>query len=397
MRILTLALLLFASSLHCLSESLPDSTLRQMLTRAVYSWQEGRAKDAFFTLDSVIAQPISNENAGSKVKAALWTSSYLMEQRKIRPAKSFIDSALAWSQRFPMGDESVRVYQALSQWYASAGDAQGALRFKDKEWELRDSFARKEAAVTIDSLKEVIARSETQAIQKEEVDTESQSESTAQNKANDTGSLWMVIAAVILIAAIAIYFFRSRKNSGAVVSTSVPAFTPQVSTAKTPENPSGQTIPVFDFQPSLDKQSAAEESHAPATEALPLPNRETLLRLQGVELVLIRAEVLAAYQNGDLKGIRNLLNEYMAQLPFIMKTLDEAINRNETAPILLSLQHVKSYLRLFGMQGTEKLIGEVESESSTEKVSKLLSRVFQVRNHCRRAADEAKSLLEKIG
>jgi hypothetical protein len=49
------------------------------------------------------------------------------------------------------------------------------------------------------------------------------------------------------------------------------------------------------------------------------------------------------------------------------------------------------------MQGTLQLIQEIEDEASTEKVSKLLSRVFQVRNHCRRAADESKALLEKLG
>lgn len=396
MRISTLTFLLLATSLRCFSESLPDSVLRQMLTRAVYSWQEGRAKDAFFTLDSVIAQPVSSKNAGSKVKAALWTSNYLMEQRKIRPAKSFIDSALAWSQRFPMNDESVRVYQALSQWYASVGDVQGALRYKEREWELRDSLARNVANGMIDSLKGVIAGAGSQALPPENSDSEEIA--TDQNQTDNMGSMWLMIAILILGAALAFYFFRSRKSGGQVVSSSDPAFTPPLSsTTIRPEKRSGPTVPVFEFQPSLDKPSSSEEIEDPASEPSPLPNRETLQRLKGVELVLIRAEVLAGYQHGDLKAIRNLLNEYMAQLPFIMKTLDEAINRNETAPILLSLQHVKSYLKLFGMQATEKLIGEVESESATEKVSKLLSRVFQVRNHCRRAADEAKSLLEKMG
>jgi hypothetical protein len=202
---------------------------------------------------------------------------------------------------------------------------------------------------------------------------------------------------VALVAAVAFYFLRVKqgtKSSAPSASAASGTATPKVSTF---ERPGSNAIPVFEFQPSSGARESTDTPVAPPAEPAPLPNRETLLRLQGVELVLIRPEVLAAYQNGDMKAIRNLLNEYMAQLPFIMKTLDDAINRNETAPILLSLQHVKSYLKVFGMQATEKLIGEVESESATEKVSKLLSRVFQVRNHCRRAADEAKSLLEKVG
>jgi hypothetical protein len=86
----------------------------------------------------------------------------------------------------------------------------------------------------------------------------------------------------------------------------------------------------------------------------------------------------------------------MAQLPFIMKTLDDAITRNEADPILNSLEHLKPYLQTFGMSVTIKLISEIEAEAPTEKIAKLLSRVFQVRNHCRRAADEAKAILEKM-
>lgn len=397
MRIFILVGLLLTTSLHCLSESLPDSILREMLTRAVYSWQDGRAKDAFFALDSVIAQPISANNAGSKVKAALWTSSYLMEQRKIRPAKTFIDSALSWSQRFPMGEESVRVYQAISQWHAAAGDAAGALRFKDKEWALRDSLSRISYAVTIDSLKEVIARSASQTLTPEEEGIEVERSPESDGTSNSAGSFWIVILVLIMVAAVALYLFRSRKTDRFTPSASSPVSNTPSGTTTISERTASSPIPVFEFQPSPGSPKTPEEAETPAVETAPLPNRETLTRLQDVELVLIRPEVLAAYQNGDTKAIRNLLNEYMAQLPFIMKTLDEAINRNETAPILLSLQHMKSYLKLFGMQATEKLIGEVESESATEKVSKLLSRVFQIRNHCRRAADEAKSLLEKIG
>jgi hypothetical protein len=161
-----------------------------------------------------------------------------------------------------------------------------------------------------------------------------------------------------------------------------------------PETPA--PAKVTEAPPATAEKTVAPAAEIPKQPATSTATRDIVLKLQDVELVLIRAESLGQHANGETKAIRNFLNEYMAQLPFIMKTLDEAITKNEAAPILLSLEHLKTYLQTFGMQGTLKLIAEIEEEAPKEKVSKLLSRVFQVRNHCRRAADEAKSMLEKL-
>lgn len=154
------------------------------------------------------------------------------------------------------------------------------------------------------------------------------------------------------------------------------------------------TTPVVEAKSETKSEapSKAEKKEQQISNAI----KETTSKLAEVELVLIKANVLANYKNGESKPIRNLLNEYMAQLPFIMKTLDDAITLNEKESIINSLEHLKTYIVSFGMQSTMTLINEIEKEAESEKVAKLLSRVFQVRNHCRRAADEAKSLLEKV-
>jgi hypothetical protein len=49
------------------------------------------------------------------------------------------------------------------------------------------------------------------------------------------------------------------------------------------------------------------------------------------------------------------------------------------------------------MSATLAMLNEVESEAPTEKTTKLLSRVFQIRNHIRRAHDESKALIDMLG
>jgi hypothetical protein len=76
--------------------------------------------------------------------------------------------------------------------------------------------------------------------------------------------------------------------------------------------------------------------------------------------------------------------------------LDDAIADSKNDFIISSLTELKPYLDKFGMASTSAWILEIENEYPEVKMNKLLSKVFQVRNHCRRAADEAKALQEKI-
>jgi hypothetical protein len=113
-------------------------------------------------------------------------------------------------------------------------------------------------------------------------------------------------------------------------------------------------------------------------------------------LVLIKADVLSIKGNGENKTVRSILDEYLTNLPAIIKQLDDAIADSKNDIILSSLAELKPYLDKFGMVSTSAWILEIEREYPEAKMNKLLSKVFQVRNHCRRAADEAKALQEKM-
>jgi hypothetical protein len=93
-----------------------DSLLNEQLTRGVQSWKQGNALLAYQQLDSVNSKPINASIATVKVKSAIWTATYLQEQRKYRPAAAFLDSALAWSKLYNLFNEQKRVLNAYGNW-----------------------------------------------------------------------------------------------------------------------------------------------------------------------------------------------------------------------------------------------------------------------------------------
>ena len=74
-----------------------DSLLREQLTRGVQSWKIGKPVDAYSALDSVLASPTTREVAATKVKAAIWTATFLQQQKKNAAAFRFIDCAMVLS------------------------------------------------------------------------------------------------------------------------------------------------------------------------------------------------------------------------------------------------------------------------------------------------------------
>ena len=395
-----------------------DSLLRETLTRAVAHWQDGRGLNAFLALDSVHATALNPTNATTKTRAAYWTASYLLAQRKGRSAVPFADSSLSWSMRFGLAEEQAKVLSLKIQVSESIGDRSGADRSRELLSNLNDSLKVAPLLNTIDSLKSRLAQFEQQPTALAEDDKSE----TGNSSNSSTGlSVWMFISA--LLAATTLLYYRKSKQTPPPshspgssdltrpVSTQAnipsgndnspigsgnrpkPASPPQSATPAPTDPDVPLFIPVVQDQKPKNESADSRNINLPPAGTI---HQDTLKKLRGVELVLIKAEVLAAYRDGDVKAIRNLLNEFLAQLPFFMKTLDDAIAQNEIAPILLALGHVKDYLRQFGMASTEKLIDEVETESSTERISRLLSKVFQVRNHCRRAADETKSILTNL-
>lgn len=387
------------------SLALSDSSLKETLTRAVIFWKEGKAKDAFISLDSINEQPIAADNVNTKIKASVWTANYLMAQRKNKYAPVFLDSALRWAENAQLNEELIKVYETYADWHLSVGNPKTALIAKEAAWNIKDSLAKSTMQLQIDSLQNSL-----NAIDQQKQQTKVENEvndSVVSQKNESLNNLVYILSAVIAVLLIIIFMMNgnlqrlrnlppsplpdtafSQPRTKQTVDTRVKKEEIEVAADASPIKEIA--APIIETKP--EPPTKAEKKEQQISNAI----KDTTSKLAEVELVLIKADVLANYKNGESKPIRNLLNEYMAQLPFIMKTLDDAITTNEKESIINSLEHLKTYLVSFGMQSTMNLIDEIEKEAETEKVAKLLSRVFQVRNHCRRAADEAKSLLEKI-
>ncbi|MCE2847290.1 MAG: hypothetical protein LW707_09740, partial [Sphingobacteriales bacterium] len=310
----------------------------------------------------------------AEVLAAYWTASYLLAQRKGRSAVPFADSSLNWSMRFGLTEEQAKVLSLKIQVSESIGDRSGADRSRELLSNLNDSLKVAPLLNTIDSLKSRLAQFEQQPTALAEDDKSE----TGNSSNSSTGlSVWMFISA--LLAATTLLYYRKSKQTPPPshspgssdltrpVSTQAnipsgngnspigsgnrpkPASPPQSATLAPTDPDVPLFIPVVQDQKPKNESADSRNINLPPAGTI---HQDTLKKLRGVELVLIKAEVLAAY--------------------------------------------VKDYLRQFGMASTEKLIDEVETESSTERISRLLSKVFQVRNHCRRAADETKSILTNL-
>jgi hypothetical protein len=119
-------------------------------------------------------------------------------------------------------------------------------------------------------------------------------------------------------------------------------------------------------------------------------------RISAVELVLIQADTLGWKMNGDGKATHKILQRYVDDFNSLTKAIDDAIAANKASEIISSLELLRPYLEAFGMNGTTKMVDEIKLEGANVKVNKMLSRVFQIRNHARRALDEAKAILEKV-
>ena len=396
LRLLLFSLTIQLSGSACFASG--DSLLRETLTRAIASWQAGDAKLAYLSLDSIDRTELSGENAGTKARAAIWTATYLQAQKKIKPAARFLDSALAWSIRFQLSEEQIRGYEAYAAWHLAAGNPKTALIAREAAWKIQDSIQSRAYLQQIDSLSATVTQ-----LQTEIGSYENGSLATAQARDEQSAAQlrWVYILAAISFVLLLIVFLLNgqvQKLKASPPATASKAATPKAAPAPTVNNTDVSTPRETTKAVKTDSPALVGEAAAPPDEPVKPPAPGALVhKLAEVELVLIKADVLSRYNKGDAKSIRQLLNEYMAQLPFIMKSIDDTIAGNDASAIVQALSHLKSYLHCFGMQGTLQLIQEIEDEASTEKVSKLLSRVFQVRNHCRRAADESKALLEKLG
>jgi hypothetical protein len=372
---------------------LSDSLLKEQLTRAVINWKNGKAIDCYLALDSINLQVTSNDNIETKTRAAVWTATYLQAQKKPKAVPTYLDSALYWAKSRQSLEEIHKAYDVYVQYYTSLGNTKAALATQQELFRLKDSTANAESQGKLDSMERKISELESElAIAKNPENNE------LAEKASGEFKNWTIILSIVSFGLLLLVFLLN--GSLQRLKNAPPA--PQPST---PRVVKPQAIKVDETKLKIDDsttkpeevKTTKQETGFPKIDATNSSSSKTLTgRLSEVELVLIRPDILSNY--GDQKSIRSLLIEYNVQLPLILKNLDDAIVINEPEPIKNSLEYMKPYLSAFGMQSTISMIKEIEDEAqSGVKVTKLLSRVFQIRNHCRRAMDESKSLLEKIG
>ncbi len=374
------ALLLFAQ--------LPYATRAQdenadRLTRAVKYWQDGNAKAAYLSLDSISNQPFTTENAIYKIRASIWTATYLQAQYKVKTAAPFLDSAATWATQSGITDEMKRAYEANLKYYQSTGNARMAQSWQQTLNNLRDSLDALAQQAQLDSMNAAIAltqkaTSDSVAVARKEADEAKQQLSSARMMA------WMFGLLSALLFAVVIWKNNKKKSPTptsaqvATPRTAAPAPTPK------PAAPATTVITEVPVQETVKPKDAAKDHH------------QLTARISAVELVLIQADTLAWKMNGDGKATHKILQRYVDDFSGLTKTIDDAIASNQASAILNALDLLRPYFDVFGMSGTSKWIDELREEGDDAKVNKMLSRVFQVRNHARRALDEAKAILEKV-
>ena len=384
------------------ADQLEGGTLEEILSRGIQHWQEGRPVQAFVTLDSINNTTADASNAGVKTSASLQTARYLQAQRKFSASYRFLDSALVWGRQYGSSADVIAAYEIYSEVYLSANNLQGAMASREAARKIADSLSRASHQGMVDSMQSVIDTLSNRMAGMQEISN--------RNAASESGEVtrltyWLYGLTAACFLLLVILFLvngqlqRIRRLPPAPVSyTTIPA-QPLVVPPPAPRIPE---VPVITKEP---EQTVPEKGQVPVTDnhldeppaaTASAASRNIELKLREVELVLINPGILALYSNGETKAIRNLLQEYLVRHSTLLKELDDAIVKNEAAPILKILHGMMNFLEAFGMQVSIKLVREIEEDAPREKVAKLLSRVFQVRNHCRRAADEAKALLEKL-
>ncbi len=374
----------------------PDSVLKEQLTRAVQIWKLGKPLSAYQTLDSITSQQLTQENASSKVKAAIWTATYLQEQKKLKPAAKFLDSALTWASQYAKGEELKRSYEAYSNWHIATGNIKSAIAAQNKANDIKDSLSQLISQTSIDSLIKI--NSELQSKINVQANVSKQEVVEKPSTVNDT-TIW-IMGISIFVLLILVFLLNgkvSRLNSAPPVHYVKKENTPKIAVSK-------QEVKII----NEEKKTLAEISHdetvtvAPSAEklknlaAVAKDTNALTIKLSTVELILIRADIFAEKVNGESKMAARTLQKYVDEFPSMMKKLDDAIANNDADAILKSTVEFRTPLDTFGMVSTVTWIDEIEAEAPDAKVNKLLSRVFQVRNHVRRALDEAKAILEKV-
>jgi tetratricopeptide (TPR) repeat protein len=338
--------------------NLSTEELNQLYDRGVKYWESGNGRNSFYTLDSLRKIDLTSENANIKSKGMIYLANCFYSQKNYRYAINYLNLALMFGKDILNVDTRLSVYDMLITCHHETKNNSQESYFTQLKKSITDSIQTAKMQAQVDSLKQALEAQKNTPTSTTENENPTETASTTVITNNITYKNLIII--VIVIGAIAILFFMLfRKSEG-------------VSSAK----PKSNEIPKIDANGSKGSNALVE-------------------KIAKVELVFIRAEVLGEY--GNKKAVVKIINDYNTQLPLIIKNLDEAITTNDNEPIINALSYLKPYLTAFGMAATLAMLNEVESEAPTEKTTKLLSRVFQIRNHIRRAHDESKALIDMLG
>lgn len=332
--------------------------LNQQYDRGVKYWESGNGRTSFYTLDSLRKIDLTSENASIKSKGMIYLAKCFYSQKNYRYAINYLNLALMFGKGILNSDTLLSVYDMLITCHHETKNKSQETYFSQLKKSITDSIQTAKMQYQVDSLKQALEAQKNKPGPAVENENPTAIQSTPTSSTNNSTNYLLIIAVAVFAIGVLLFMFFRKSNGGN----------------------SGKSTPIE--IPKIDVSSNKG-------------NNALVEKIAKVELVFIRAEVLGEY--GNKKTVVKIINDYNTQLPLIIKNLDEAITTNDNEPIINALSYLKPYLTAFGMSATLAMLNEVESEAPTEKTTKLLSRVFQIRNHIRRAHDETKALIDMLG
>ena len=341
-----------------LAPSLSVEELNQIYDRGVKYWETGNGRNSFYTLDSLRKIDLTTENANIKSKGMVYLAKSFYSQKNYRYAINYLNLALIFGKDVLDSDARLGIYDMLITCHHETKNNPQETYYTQLKKSISDSIQTAKMQFQVDSLKQALEAQKTTPIAATGNENPASPQGTSNGINNNNSNYLLIIAIAVLAIGILLFMLLRKRDSGSSGKQ------------KTIE------IPKIDAGASKGSNGLAE-------------------KIAKIELVFIRAEVLGEY--GNKKAVVKIINDYNTQLPLIIKNLDDAITTNDNEPIINALSYLKPYLTAFGMAATLAMLNEVEVEAPTEKTTKLLSRVFQIRNHIRRAHDETKALVEVLG
>ena len=332
--------------------------LNQLYDRGVKYWETGNGRNSFYTLDSLRKIELNQENANIKSKGMIYLAKCFYSQKNYRYAINYLNLALMFGKDILNADTRLSIYDMMITCYHETRNNSQESYFTQLKKSITDSIQTAKMQFQVDSLKQALEAQKTTPVATTENENPADPQGTSNGINNNNSNYLLIIAIAVIAIGILLFMLLRKRDSGSSGKQ------------KTIE------IPKIDTGAGKGSNGLAE-------------------KIAKIELVFIRAEVLGEY--GNKKAVVKIINDYNTQLPLIIKNLDDAITTNDNEPIINALSYLKPYLTAFGMAATLAMLNEVELEAPTEKTTKLLSRVFQIRNHIRRAHDETKALVDMLG